>query len=425
MKNDYNKVLKTVIFAQCFGLLSMLLFMSGFILKYLTVLNISDSTALILLSLPHWAKLLLNIPAAYFSDKFSKKLIGNIGHVIMIIGFLLIACLPFAPENLLIAFAVTSIFLFGIGSCLFGSNWFALLNPSIPKEKRGHFFGIMRFSWQSTSIVVGLMISSFLAFRDKISSYQIVIFIIFFGLLARTYFYQKIPEKKTDDAVAKFNVAFTDVIHTKDFLPFLSYVFLLIFFTCAVPSIFVLLGKDVLNYSASNIINIGNAMGIGAACGFLLGGKIIDKIGTKKVFVICHLSYALVLSSFLFRHFIEIDFFVLGLFVSFAFGVVSATSGIAITSEMMELLPEKNQSLATSFFVTAMAAAFAIALPVVGLFFDLKIFNENWTLFGNTLTQYDSVLLLASCMILMLIITLSVIPSVMKKSIWVPLRQGR
>lgn len=425
MNKEYNKILKTVIYVQCFGLLSMLLFMSGFILKYLTVLNIRDSTALILLSLPHWAKLLFNITAAYYSDKFSKKLIGNIGHVVMAAGFFLIIFLPLAPKNLLVLFAASAIFLYGIGFCLFGSNWFALLNPSIPKEKRGHFFGIMRFSWQSTSIVVGLMISFFLAFRDEISSYQIILFVIFLGLLVRAYFYQKIPEKKTVQKNIKFKIAFGEVIHTKDFLPFLSYVFLLVFFTCAVPSIFVLLGKDVLNYSASNIINIGNACGIGAACGFLLGGKLVDKIGTKKVFVICHLSYALVLSSFLFRHFIDLDYFFLGLIISFAFGIVSAASGIAITSEMMELLPEKNQSLAAALFGTTMSAAFAIALPAVGFLFDLKVFNESWILFGKNLTQYDSVLLLASCMIFMLIITLSVVPSVMKKSIWVPLRQGR
>ena len=111
-------------------------------------------------------------------------------------------------KNLLVLFAASAIFLYGIGFCLFGSNWFALLNPSIPKEKRGHFFGIMRFSWQSTSIVVGLMISFFLAFRDEISSYQIILFVIFLGLLVRAYFYQKIPEKKTVQKNIKFKIAF-------------------------------------------------------------------------------------------------------------------------------------------------------------------------------------------------------------------------
>ncbi len=70
---EYKKLLKIITIAQCFGLLTSLLFMNGFMLEYFSVLEISNSKALLLLSLPHWAGICLIIHSAYYSDKYSKK----------------------------------------------------------------------------------------------------------------------------------------------------------------------------------------------------------------------------------------------------------------------------------------------------------------------------------------------------------------
>ncbi len=208
-------------------------------------------------------------------------------------------------------------------------------------------------------------------------------------------------------------------------MPFISYAFLLTLFTCSVPSIFVLLAKNELNYSSSNIINLGNAIGLGASFGCLLGAKIVDKIGTKKVFIVCHLLYALIISSFILRDFIGIDYFVLGLIIGCLLGIVAATFGIAMTSEIMELLPKENESLASAVVRIGLLTPFAIALPTVGILLDLNIFNEKWVLLGLNLTKYDTMLLLTSFMLLMLTITLSVVPAVMKRGIWIPINQGK
>ncbi len=91
----------------------------------------------------------------------------------------------------------------------------------------------------------------------------------------------------------------------------------------------------------------------------------------------------------------------------------------------MELLPKKNSSLASAVAVMAPTIAFAFALPLVGVFLDSGILAEKWTLLGHALTKYDTLLILESSMVLLLIVTLTIIPSVMKKAVWVPIRQGR
>ncbi len=91
---------------------------------------------------------------------------------------------------------------------------------------------------------------------------------------------------------------------------------------------------------------------------------------------------------------------------------------------MMELLPKENQSLATAVFITFVSAASAIALPAAGLIFKIKIFNEEWLFLGEKMTQYDAFLLISAFMILLLIITLSLVPAVMKKAIWIPINRS-
>jgi len=423
--DEYKNNLTIVTMTQCCGILAILLFMNGFMLEYFTALGISNAKVLFLLALPQWGGILFTIHAAYYSDKISKKFIGNIGHICMLISFAIIIILPFLPKSLTYIVAIFAIFLFGSGSSLFGSNWFALLKPLIPKDKSGHFFGIMRASWQSVSILAGLIVSSYLAYSHELFSYQLILFIFWFGLLARFILYQKIPERKVEQNSIKLKEALKSIFYSENFIQFLAYWFLLTMFTCSTANLFVLLGKNILNYTPSNVINMGNSMGFGAVIGAFLGGKLTDKIGTKKVFIICHIGYSIMISSFLCRDFVNINYFLLGLILAFVFGVVSATSGIALTSEFMELLPKKNQSLASAVARLSGLTGFAIMLPIVGIIIDLKFLSEEWILFGKTFTQYDTILLMQSFIILLLIVTLTIVPSVMKKAIWVPVNQGR
>ena len=55
-------------------------------------------------------------------------------------------------------------------------------------------------------------------------------------------------------------------------------------FTGACPMIFSLLEKDVLGFSDDRIVLIGNLMALGGMLGFVLGGRMVDRFGTKYVF---------------------------------------------------------------------------------------------------------------------------------------------
>ena len=79
------------------------------------------------------------------------------------------------------------------------------------------------------------------------------------------------------------------VLRIPGYLPFCAYCFLLMLFTGACPMIFSLMEKDVLGFSDDRIVLIGNLMALGGMLGFVLGGRMVDRFGTKYVFLCCHL----------------------------------------------------------------------------------------------------------------------------------------
>ena len=104
-------------------------------------------------------------------------------------------------------------------------------------------------------------------------------------MLARIVFYLQIPELEKDiEKKESFRTAFLKVLNIPGYLPFCAYCFLLTLFTGACPQIFNLIEKDVLLWSKVEIVFIGNLLVAGALIGFFLGGRMIDRFGTKYVF---------------------------------------------------------------------------------------------------------------------------------------------
>ncbi len=106
--------------------------------------------------------------------------------------------------------------------------------------------------------------------------------------------------------------------------------------------------------------------------------------------------------------------------VNLAYGVVSASSSIAISTEMLALIPPKNKSLTTSIFMVMWRAGGALSGAITAWVLSVGVLNESWTLWGQTLTRCDTILLAFAVMIFILIITLGLVPSVLRKAEWIP-----
>jgi len=417
-----RKTLRIIILTTCFGVLGRLIFNNGFMLTYLSRLGFPSYRILFLLSLVPLAGLVLTLPFAYLSDRFGKKRIGIGGTITALFGLLLLTSAGFFQEQGG-RVAIAGILIFSIGSSAIASNWFALLSPIIPEDIRGRFFGKLRISWQTTGIVFTLAVTTLLGLFTHIQFFQCVLLFVLICSMIRIYLYWRIPELETTRTPPRGLLApFLEILRIPGYLPFCAYTFLLMLFAGAVPWVLGLLGKDVLFFSDTQILLLGNSGAAGAVAGFYIGGKMVDQLGTKPVFLICHFCFAMVLFLTALRGLFPFPDIVTMCLLSGLFGVAFAASGIAFSSELLAIIQPENKSLSTGFHLSLVSAGIAISSLIIGQTLKLNILNPEWTLMGQTLCTYDTVLLGSAVMILLLIITLGLIPSVIqvRKAQWYP-----
>lgn len=416
-----KRAMRAIIFAQCAGAPASIFFINGFMLTYLSVLGFSSGTILLLLALPNLLPVFIMIPAALVSDRFGMKKVGTIGLFGTIIGFFLVTIAGSFTNDLMKQTVITGIIIFGIGIAVFASNFFALLYPIIPDNIRGRYFGKMRLSWQSVSIVLTLIASALLKINSSIPMFQLVLATATLLLAIRVIFYFQIPElenyKKPKQGIAS---SLRYIIGIPDFMPFCSYIFLITLVTGSLPWILGLLEKDILGFENSVIVLMGTLLLIGSLGGFYLGGKMVDRYGTKYVFLICHFTYGLVLFFIIGRDWFPIQHLVLISICTTMFGLIQAAMGIAFTSELFVLIPTKNRSLSTAFATTLQMGGLALSGIIFSKVIDLGILSETWVLFGKSMSLYDTIIFGCGIGIILLIVTLGLVPSIVKNAQWIP-----
>ena len=239
----------------------------------------------------------------------------------------------------------------------------------------------------------------------------------------RIIFYQQIPElEKPASPKESLFKTLLNVIAIPDYISFCSYCFLLTLFTAACPQIFNLIEKDVLSFSKTEIVFIGNLLIVGALAGFVLGGRMVDKLGTKYVFMFCHFGFAAILLMFLLRSLFPGEIILFVGILTFLFGLVQAACGLAMTSETLVLIPQENKSLATGLWFTLYSGGAGLSGFLSSKVLELNLINQEWQLFRMQMSSYDGLLLMFGTMVLLMTVTLGLIPSMIKKTpaAWIP-----
>ena len=420
---ERKKAMKMILLTASLGGLAFLSFNNGLLLAYFSYLNVPSATILLLLASMPLTQFFFILPLSFLADFLGKKFIGNFGLIFSLFGYVLLIIASILPENFYTLLIGLGIVLFGLGTAMNMGNWFALLHPIIPEKIRGRFFGRLRLTWQSIGIVLTLFFIYMLEQFPYLRMYQTVLVIVSIFLAVRILFYQHIPElEKPVPPKESFLKTLMNVIAIPDYISFCSYCFLLIFFTTACPQIFSLIEKDVLSFTKTEIVFIGNLLIVGALAGFVLGGRMVDKLGTKYVFMFCHFGFGAIIILFLLRSLLPGKIIVIVGILTLLFGLVQAASGIAMTSETLVLMPKENKSLAIGLWLTLINAGAGLSGIISSTFLELNLINPEWSLFGLQMSNYDGLLLMFGTMVILMTVTLGLIPSMIRKTpaAWIP-----
>ncbi len=421
MTNDQSKGLRQAFLAQLFGILGMYSFENGILLLYMTALGVNPVRILTYLAIPNVMSTVVRLPTAYIADRAGKKRLGMFGTLLTALGY---TAVPFAgalPLHTAEIVLISGFTVLAIGKMLFACGWLAMLSPLVPEERRGRIFGLMRFMYQLAGIGFAVVCAWMLADNAPIHRFQIITGVLAACFFARFLLYRGVPElERHHTREGSFWKTLGQVVRIEGYAGFCAYVFLLTLFTAGCRSLFALVEKNTLQLSNSQVVILANLSMIGGLCGLFLGGRAVDRWGTKYVFMVCHFGFGLGIAGFLLRGFAPLPLpWTLGL-VHFALGTIGAGLGIAVTSELLMIVPRKDKALSTSLGMSMILGGAALSGLLSAGILQLDVLKEHWILLGQTMSSYDAILLAYAMMIVLMVVTLGLVPSVLRKAAWLP-----
>jgi hypothetical protein len=313
------------------------------------------------------------------------------------------------------------ILIYALGNAMFGACWYSLLSPVVPPDMRGSFFGRLRLTWQVCGFFFGVICTFFLGSDSPLIVFQAILGLVFLGLFVRIFFIAQIPEIEPPVPDSRGIIESTSaILRAPGYASFCCYTFLITLVTANAPALFALIEKESVHFGDDRIVWMGNLYMIGAVLGYFAGGWMVDHVGTKAMFLVSHFLFAVLLFAFLGRAYTPVPLiYYLGL-VNFMYGAVTAASSIAISTEMLALIPAENKSLSTGLCTTLLVAGGALSNLLCASALKLKMFQSEWQFAGSTVGPYDAVLLICAVFVAILVVALGLVPSVIHKATWTP-----
>jgi MFS family permease len=420
-----KRVFKTIIVTQCLGMLGVFLFNNGFYLNYFTKLGFSSATFAMLSAIPGLIGGFLVLPFAFLSDRIGKLRLALAGQVMVVASVVLMMAGGWGAARIALPLVILSLLVFCVGGSLQGAGWFALLSPIIPAAIRGRFFGRLRVTFLTVSILFTMLITGVLKITQSMVAFQGLLAVVVLAGIARFFTYARIPELEREVGNANirkqsFRKACIQVFAIPGYIQFNSYVFLITLLTAGVPLVFGLMQKDVFRFSESQIMLVGNLLLAGNMAGCGLGGRAVDRFGTRKVFFFAHLAYAIVILVMLSRHWMPWPLVVHACVCSFLFSLVAAAAGVAISSEVLALIPSSNRSLSTAVNMSLTSWGIALAGIFVSRSIGSHVFSPEWDFLGQRYSAYDSILFGLTALILIMLAANRLVPKIAAKAGFLP-----
>jgi len=397
------------------------LFQNGFYLNYFSKLGMSSATIAMLFALPPLLSVFLLLPFAFYSDRFSKRKLALAGQLLLIASLLIIMAAGWGDfQRMALPIVVFSLAVFSIGGSLQGAGWFALLNPIIPKKIRGRFFGRLRVTFQLVGILYTMVVTRTLEASQSMLVFQLLLGIVLVAAILRFFTYARIPELESVQGEAQrgqsFRSALTEVLAVPGYLHFNGYVFLITLFTAVVPVVFGLMQKDIFGFTPAQITQMGMLFLMGGVVGCWVGGRGVDRYGTRAMIFTAHVAYAVVMLAMLARHWVPWSLPMHVGACTLAFNLIMGMAGVAFTSEMLALIPSTNKSLSTSFTVTLFSGGIALSGMFVARVISWDILSPEWQMLGRTYTAYDALILFFASMTLLMLVAFGLVPPVRENS---------
>ncbi len=342
--------MRSAIFAQCFGMLPHQMLTGGILLLYLNAMGVKPALILLVLNLTPFLSSFLSVPLAWGADCVGIKRFGSWGNFLMIVGTGFVAggaSLRGVAPNLVLPVILIGLVIHMVGSAFFNTGWFSLLSHIVPTEVTGRFFGVLRFSWQLISLLFFALSALLFSTRTPLWVYQSVLCLGGLSVACRYLFYKDIPNVPASESTPLNLIkSIQSAVTLPGFAAYLAYLLLLV---CVTGN-----SQDMLRLSAMRGCGLGDnqilflTVGsmLGSLAGFKFMGRLIDHLGPRRVFLLCHIGFAVALLLFPARVVFHMPPLAAGFITSMVLGLISSTLGLTTTAQSFLICRGSQRTIA-------------------------------------------------------------------------------
>jgi MFS family permease len=225
--------------------------------------------------------------------------------------------------------------------------WFPLLHDVVPEDRRGRFFGTLRACWSSSLFVATIICGWWLGENPDTWRFQTV---IFFGAgltLLRNVFVAGIPQAHAQLAdqhdFGDWRGHVERMFARRAVVGFCLYMVGLGFCAGFLRQPLVLMMKQLGLATRDNVILFSFPI-LGMVLSLLVGGRLVDSIGTRRVYFIAHVALCVVSLAVVGVTLLPLDvarWLLAGLLV--LAGGVGAVIGLATTAQFFHFAPVQGR----------------------------------------------------------------------------------
>ena len=413
--NHSRKSQKLAILSACFGSISAVMIQdSAVIILFAGMLGASSMLSMITTSLFGVMNLFFLLPAAYVAARVGYKRLILLS---TFWGTFFVSLLAFTPllGNYARYGMVACLICFGALMTLYAAAWFPMLDEFLPKHDRSRFFGMLRFSWQSCSVTFFFICGLVMGTKPDLWILQIIIILTAVALLGRAFFIWKIKVSESDRKALDFRSGMELVLSNKPLVGFSVYLaFLYLAAQGTMPLTYIYL-KNQLN-TPDNIVVIVSSLALGRTIiGFLCAGRILNRIGVRKVLLAVHLAFALInFLLFLLSGPGQTKLVIITVLMVI-YGFFIAMSSVAVSSEMMALANPGNKAFAMAFCTTMCAAGLGGARVLSSAVIGTGILAPEWYIGTMKFCMFHTIYLGYALSILFVCVLLVIVPAIFPK----------
>jgi MFS family permease len=410
-----SKAKSDAIKSACYGSLPAVMIQdSAIIILFASVLGAGNMLSMTTTAIQGISNCLLVIPFAYLSGRFGHKKTIMLSTFIGMLTIMLLASSPYF-ENLTKMVLLVSISLFSIAMVAYSAAWFPFLNAFLIRKERGSFFGLMRFSWQTVSLIFFLLCGLMIGKNPETWMLQVIIAICGLSMLGRIYYISRIPDEHQIKEKILFAESISEAISNKSLVGFSVYICCLYMAAYStLPLTFIYLKKYLL-VADNMVVIISSLTLVGTIVGFLMAGKIMSVLGTKQMLLLIHFSFATVNIALFMINSSSIFMLVLMTVLLALYGFFTACSSIAISTEMMELASPNNQAISMAFCITCYAGGTGGSRLLTSLILGSGMLSNEWFIGSMRISYYQTLFLLYGVAILFVCLLLVLVPAIFPK----------